>query len=200
MAVILVVERDPNDAQIISDSLRSEGWSVEVADGADAALRSASADAPRLVLVAAGLADTNEIVTAFARRRGGPGVIVLRGSGEMMPTDADAWLQKPVFVDELRETVRDQLRAASLPGQESRAERAASSKPLTSADIFADVLAEVEAEVGWPPALGAQKSPAAVPPSRPPLQSQPQPQPQPQPRLPPQPQPPPQPPAPAPQP
>ena len=71
MAVILVVEHDPNDAQRISDALRAEGWSVEITDGADSALRSAAADAPRLVLVAAGLADTSAVVAAFSRRRGG---------------------------------------------------------------------------------------------------------------------------------
>ncbi|MEM9554936.1 MAG: protein kinase [Acidobacteriota bacterium] len=143
--MILLVEQDAAYANRIAGSLRSSGFEVEVVAGRASALASVAERQPSLVVVSGTLPGSRELLARFAARRGGPGSIVILPvtlATESRPEDyeADDILPKPFSDQDLLEVVARRLRAqtagstADLGGQ------------LTSADIFGDVLAEVEAE------------------------------------------------------
>ena len=169
MSVILVAEEDAGSAEQIAGLLRSGGWSVETAASHAAALRAAAARQPALLLASADLAEAPSLLAAFSRRRGGPGAIALvprSAAGQASAEDyrADDLLAKPCSPETLERTIRrflsrsppaaaasdvsrsDVSRSDVSRSDVSAAEAAQDGRQLTSADIFGDVLAEVEAE------------------------------------------------------
>jgi serine/threonine protein kinase/DNA-binding response OmpR family regulator len=159
MSVILVAEQDASYAERIADALRTEGWTVEAVGSRAAALERAAAVRPRLLLANANLPESRALLGAFSRAQGGPGAVVLVPVGrvhEVSAADyrADELLAKPFSDDDLKRTVRSYLerhRAPAPPAATSATAETAGagetdSQQLTSADIFGDVLAEVEAE------------------------------------------------------
>jgi len=149
--VILVAEQDASYAERIADALRAEGWAVEAVGSRAAALERAAAVNPRLLLANANLPESRALLGAFSRARGGPGAVVLVPVGrvhEVSAADyrADELLAKPFSDDDLKRTVRSCLERPRAPEAETTGATESDSRQLTSADIFGDVLAEVEAE------------------------------------------------------
>lgn len=150
MSVILVAEQDAGVAEQIATVLESEGWTAEVVASRDAAFHAAATSKPRLLLASATLPEASSLLAAFSRQRGGPGAIVLvpaalAGRASAAEFHADLLLASPASDDDLKATVRSCLQvtaAAPKPILEPQA----SGQQLTSAEIFGDVLAEVEAE------------------------------------------------------
>lgn len=153
MSVILVLEQDAGYAGRISSVLRAAGHEVHVVQNLDHALQIAAARPPQLLLASGSNAGAADLLDRFARRRGGPGSVVLLPSTlaeQVQAADyrADEILTKPFTESDLHAMARRFLTASPAP-QPSAAQK----NQLTSADIFGDVLAEVEAE--------AQKSAAS---------------------------------------
>jgi len=175
MTSILVVEHEGRYIERIQDALASEGWSPRFVAGRPEALRAAASEAPSLVLVNAELPGAPELLGTFARRNGGPGAVALvaeQAAGGEARADADEVLAKPFTDQQLRLVVRRGLAAAAAgggrpgPGAARTAARAAGDgaeeRKLTSAEIFGDVLAEIESEIsGHAPAAAAAERPAA---------------------------------------
>ena len=138
MSVILVVEQDTAYANRISSVLRTAGRQVEITTDIPSA--EALPVRPGLVLVSGTLPDAPRLLGNFHSSKGAGSVVVLPISlaGQVDPRqyNADRVLPKPFSDEELLGIVGQLLPIDSgLPqGQ------------LTSADIFGDVLAEVEAE------------------------------------------------------
>jgi serine/threonine protein kinase/CheY-like chemotaxis protein len=158
MSLILVAEPESRHVQRIRDALSPEGFRVLTVSGPEAAFAAARDEEPRLVLVSSQAPGAEELVRAFARRTGGPGVIALLSETEPVPEGdhplpADRWLSKPFTEGDLRMAVRQ---AIAQPG-DGAAPSAPSSAPafaapaddgqLTSEDIFGDLVAEVESEI-----------------------------------------------------
>ncbi|HSF40854.1 MAG TPA: protein kinase, partial [Thermoanaerobaculia bacterium] len=161
MPSILVVEQEPRYVERINSALRAEGWSVRVVSEADQALLWAASEAPDLVLVNAGTPGAESLWGSFSRSAGGPGVLGLVSEGQARPGGADDVLAKPFSDQDLVLAARRALLSRrqppagpAVPAQEQK---------LTSADIFGDVLAEVEGDGG------GLSGPALAPPPRPPL-------------------------------
>jgi len=149
MSLILVVEQEGRYVERIQDVLTAEGWQIQVVDGRSSALQAAAAAAPQLVLVSIDIGEAGQLLDQFSRHRGGPGSVALvpeaqAGRITAQELGADDLLNKPFTDQDLRLTVRRTLSSA----RESKPNAAGgrSGKQLTSADIFADVLAEVEEE------------------------------------------------------
>ncbi len=147
MSVILVAEQDAGFVRQIVSALRSEGWTTRPVDSRAAALRSADAEMPSLVLASSTLPEAAQLLGAFARSRGGPGSVVLVAEGDAggvsaADYQADGMLTKPCSDEDLRQAVRQCL---SVSAPESPPPKRIT-RQLTSAEIFGDVLAEVEAE------------------------------------------------------
>ncbi|HSF42024.1 MAG TPA: protein kinase, partial [Thermoanaerobaculia bacterium] len=162
MPSILVVEQEPRYVERINSALRAEGWSVRVVSEADQALLWAASEAPDLVLVNAGTPGVESLWGSFSRSAGGPGVLGLVPEGEARPGGADDVLAKPFSDQDLVLAARRALLSRrqppagpAVPVQEHK---------LTSADIFGDVLAEVEGDE-----RGLSGPELAPPPPRPPV-------------------------------
>lgn len=139
MSVILVVEQDTAYANRIASVLRTAGRQAEIAGDVEAAEQLAVR--PDLVLVSGTLPNAPGLLGQFSTNRGGPGSVValpISLAGQVAPSQyqADRVLPKP-FSDEELLSIVGQL----LPSPAELAQG-----QLTSADIFGDVLAEVEAE------------------------------------------------------
>ena len=165
MSLILVVEPENRYIERISDALGADGWKVQAVPGHDEALAAVASQSPDLILVSAQAPGAERVVSAFSRRAGGPGVLVLLAEGEEANGrfGAEDRLGKPFTAQELRLAVK---RAAAVR-REAAAPAAVDGPKLTSRQIFGDLLAEVEDEVS-----GAHKTiepPAApAPPAAPP--------------------------------
>ncbi len=151
-SAILVVERDAGYAEQIALALQADGFLVEIAGSSDAALRLAAERAPRLVLASATLPSVKDVLAKFSRRSGGPGAIVMVPvtlMGEVSAQDflADELLSKPFADQDLRDLVKSCLATGKESGVYPLLPHPfEDTQQLTSADIFGDVLAEVEAE------------------------------------------------------
>ncbi len=159
MSLILVVEPENRYIERISDALGADGWKVQAVPGHDEALAAVASQSPDLILVSAQAPGAERVVSAFSRRAGGPGVLVLLAEGEEANGrfGAEDRLGKPFTAQELRLAVK---RAAAVR-REAAAPAAVDGPKLTSRQIFGDLLAEVEDEVS-----GAHKTiepPAALP-------------------------------------
>ncbi|HSK76960.1 MAG TPA: TonB family protein [Thermoanaerobaculia bacterium] len=161
MPSILVVEQEPRYVERINSALRAEGWSVRVVSEADQALLWAASEAPDLVLVNAGTPGAESLWGSFSRSAGGPGVLGLVPEGQARPGGADDVLAKPFSDQDLVLAARRALLSRRQPPAGPAAP--VQEHKLTSADIFGDVLAEVEGDGG------GLSGPALAPPPRPPL-------------------------------
>ena len=172
MALILVVEQEGRYIERIRDALGSEGWRSQVVSGHPEALRAASSEAPSLVLVNSELEGATGVYATFARSNGGPGVVAMvpeRQAGESSSgrLAVDEVLAKPFTDQELRLVVRRILsgarQAAAGKPAISPAAAAGVEAKLTSAQIFGDLVLEIESEIA--DARSAAAGPAApVPP------------------------------------
>jgi serine/threonine protein kinase/CheY-like chemotaxis protein len=165
MSSILVVEPEPRYSERIHAALGADGWSIRLVDSA-AAQQAATAERPDLILISAAVPNAESLASLFGRRAGGPGVVGLLPESEpFAEIGADDHLNKPFTDQELRQVVQRNVRRAG------PAPAAAPPPPvmLTSADIFGDVLAEVEADLPTEalPALPAPPPPAQAAPPRP---------------------------------
>jgi serine/threonine protein kinase len=184
MSSILIVEHEGRYIERIQDALTSEGWQPRFVAGRPEALRAAASEEPSLVLINAELPGAPELLRTFARRNGGPGSVALVaehvGDDEAGRLEADEVLSKPFTDQDLRLVVRRGLsrtrdggRGAAPVSREPRDGPQPDAIPvegllddggdmLTSADIFGDVLAEVEAEVDGEAGDGGDESAAAA--------------------------------------
>jgi TonB family protein len=161
MPSILVVEQEIRYLDQIQEALASEGYKVRVVDSQAAALQAAASEAPDLVLVNTSLPGMEALASSFSRSAGGPGVVALlaetaaqSGTGGV---EADELLAKPFSTADLRALVRRLLATRREPT--AAIPVAGSGQKLTSRDIFGDMLAEVESEVGSSPARPAARPP-----------------------------------------
>ena len=161
MSVILVVDRDADRVERISAALRHDGLSVTTAASRAEAMHSAEARAPALLLASSTLPEANALLADFSRRSGGPGAVVMVEDRGASPEDfqADLMLAEPFTDDELRRLVQQCLK----PAADARpdAPDSGNAEQLTSADIFGDVLAEVEAEARGTRPTAATRKPSA---------------------------------------
>ncbi|MEL7060165.1 MAG: protein kinase [Acidobacteriota bacterium] len=163
MSAILVVEQDAGYSQRISGSLRAAGFQVATATNREAARLAALAEPPSLILMSGLLPGSRELLSQFSRRQGGPGSVVLlpvtvaeQASPEQF--GADHLMSKPYADEDLLALVSRALRGSETTGG------GADVGQLTSAEIFGDVLAEVEAEVQAPRAPGRTDTASTSPP------------------------------------
>ena len=195
MALILVVEQEGRYIERIRDALGAEGWRSQVVSGHPEALRAASSEAPSLVLVNSELEGAGGVFATFARSNGGPGVVAmvperLAAESASVRLAADEVLAKPFTDQDLRLVVRRVLSGTRQPGRPpvppapagADAGAKADAK-FTSAQIFGDLVQEIENEIaGAPPetpesaASPASPAPAA---SSPVVAEAPPPQPEP---------------------
>ena len=149
MPVILVVEQDANNAERIRDVLLSSGFNVDTVGSLAEALSRAQTRAPSLLIARSDASEAADLFAAFSRRSGGPGSIAIVGADAAAAEDspADETLAEPFSDDDLLQRVRHCLDAAPRR-QAATPSPSLGSEQLTSADIFGDVLAEVEAEAG----------------------------------------------------
>jgi CheY-like chemotaxis protein len=156
MSSILVVEPEPRYSERIHAALGADGWRIRVENDPEQALRIASAERPDLVLLSAEVPGAQGLASSLARSAGGPGVIGLLSESDSGTSTigADDHLSKPFTDQELRQAVQRNARSAGTPK---------ANVMLTSADIFGDVLAEVEADSAAEAPLTAPPAPAAPP-------------------------------------
>ena len=163
MAVILVVEPDQSFAQRLDEALKGNGWSIAILADREAALSRAAQQAPDLVLVDSAVPGATELLAKFAARAGGPGSMVLVPSPLGARKDAadfraDALITKPFSDDDLRDRVRNWLTRDALP---DGSDPTATDDRLNSRELFADILAEVEADFDILPERAAELDPAS---------------------------------------
>ena len=152
MPLILVVEQGEGVLERVLGALGPEGWRVVRAHGVTDAMGKVASEAPDLFLVSTAVERAQDILGPFARLRGGPGTLALipEQPPEQLPEQAaggdfgaDGILREPFADDDLRDAVSRILRGADRrPSQPPGAEE----PKLTSADIFGELVAEVEKE------------------------------------------------------
>ena len=140
MSLIVVIEQDGSRAKEVSAALAAEGWSVETCTDLDVAVRVVAGKSPQLV-VAGERSVTTQVVQQFSRSQGGPGLLVI--GGEI--AGADGSVAGDATDEQVRLAVRRCLSTLSRKAVQQAAKDAAlSGNQLTSADIFGDLLDEVE--------------------------------------------------------
>jgi TonB family protein len=169
MPSILVVEQENRYLDQIQEALVSEGYKVRVVGSQAAALQEAASEAPDLVVVNTSLPGMEALASSFSRSAGGPGVVALLSEAAAQSgtggVEADELLAKPFSTADLRALVRRLLTTRREPT--TAIPVAGSGQKLTSRDIFGDMLAEVESEVGSSPARPAARPPGLPTPARP---------------------------------
>ena len=176
MASILVVGQEQRSLERFHRVLSAEGWRVRVAQGRAQALQAAALEPPDLVLAGAEIPGAEELVNAFRRSAGGPGIVVVMGEGGSPAGPAvlgDDRLRQPFGDQDLVAAVRRMLAARRDPGNQASAAQLPQTVRLTSQEIFGDVLAEVEGQfsaagLAAPAAGGAPGGRTAGPPAAPP--------------------------------
>jgi len=168
MSLILVVEAEGRYVERIRDALTSEGWRTRAVGQRSEALQAAASEAPNLVLVSTGVDGASALIDAFARRNGGPGVVAVveeaaAGGASAEGVGADDLLTKPFTDQDLRLTVRRGLAAATRPASPRPAAAGGGDGKLTSAEIFGDLVAEVEGELARAEAEGTAGDVPAAP-------------------------------------
>ncbi len=156
MPLILVVEQDEGVLERVLGALGPEGWRVVHARGVTEAMGRVASEAPDLFLVSTAVERAEDILGPFARLRGGPGTLALipeqsltqspeqlAGGSSPAGFGADGVLSEPFADADLREAVSRILRGAD----RRRSQQPGAEEPkLTSADIFGELVAEVEKE------------------------------------------------------
>lgn len=119
---VLVVDDEPKIIEVVGDYLRSAGFSVTTAANGEAAVASARARPPDLVVLDLGLPDLDGLDVARELRRGSPApIIMLTARGEEtdrvlgLELGADDYLVKPFSPRELLARVRAVLRRTEGP-------------------------------------------------------------------------------------
>lgn len=138
-------------------ALSVHGWWVTVVSDRQSSMRASADQAPDLVLVESGLLGAGELVDTFASAAGGPGLILLGASEEAWSERADELLATPVDTQHLVPAVR---RLLETPRPVPAGAPIAAEQRLTAAEIFAEVLHEVEHGVAEPASVA---KPAGAP-------------------------------------
>ena len=148
MSSILIVEDDPQMLRAVSINLRARNYSVTAVNSGVAALRSAAANPPDLVILDLGLPDMDGVeVVAGLRGWTTIPIIVLsardaqRDKVNALDVGADDYLTKPFGMDELLARVRAALRRAQPDPQ----------APVVTTDAFTiDLAAKRASRQGTP--------------------------------------------------
>ncbi len=167
--LILVVESESRHAERAKDGLGSDGWRVEIASSCPDAATVAAMRSPQLVVVNAELPGARDLLRRFARSHGGPGAVALLPEVPSVAAteaahEADESLAKPFQESTLRQVARRVLTA----DRSAKTHDDATTRRLTSHELFGDLLAEVENEtVPQAPAALPVSEASQAPPARP---------------------------------
>lgn len=144
--MILVAVRDAQQRESLRAALHREGWQVSVVGSLDSAYRMAADQAPQLVVLDCELPGSEELVKVFARRHGGPGILLLAdAAGQRLSTAADAVVARQVDGDELVASVRLCLAAPRPAASTSTAVTGA--RRWTAEELFGEILEDLDAAV-----------------------------------------------------
>jgi two-component system, OmpR family, response regulator len=121
-ARVLVVDDEPNIADVISMALRFEGFQVETAGSGSAALRGATAFRPHLIVLDVMLPDFDgfEVARRLGERRAGTPILYLTARDATedkvrgLTLGGDDYVTKPFSVEELIARIRSILRRVGL--------------------------------------------------------------------------------------
>jgi two-component system, OmpR family, response regulator len=124
---VLVVDDEPNIADVISMALRFEGFRVETAGSGRAALRGASAFRPHLIVLDVMLPDFDgfEVARRLGERRAGTPIVFLTARDTTedkvrgLTLGGDDYVTKPFSVEELMARIRTILRRAGMDQDQS---------------------------------------------------------------------------------
>ena len=163
---VLVVTRQAATGELVRQTLGAEGWWVTAVADRETAVRSASDQAPQLVVIDGSVDEATEVVRFFASRHGGPGALLLasgNGTTGAAAADADAVLPREPEAEELAATARRLLKQPqSAPADALPTPGAV----LNAQDIFGDLLAEMERGDGPgepPPVPAVDTRPMVIP-------------------------------------
>jgi two-component system, OmpR family, response regulator len=123
---VLVVDDEPNIADVISMALRFEGFEVETADSGRGALRGATAFRPHLIVLDVMLPDFDgfEVARRLGERRGSTPIVFLTARDTTedkvrgLTLGGDDYVTKPFSVEELMARIRTILRRAGIDRDE----------------------------------------------------------------------------------
>jgi two-component system KDP operon response regulator KdpE len=124
MIRILVVDDEPQILRTLRINLRARGYEVDTAGDGAAALRTAAATNPDLVVLDLGLPDMDgaDVIRGLRARSAAP-IIVLSGRAgsadkvAALDTGADDYVTKPFGVEELLARIRAATRRSTAPAQ-----------------------------------------------------------------------------------
>lgn len=158
---VLVVTRDAAVGELVRQSLGAEGWWVTAVSDRETAVRSASGQAPQLVVIDGAVDAAADLVRFFAARHGGPGALLLAATDESDPVaagavEADAVLPRCPDAETLAVAAR---RLLSEPQPSPDEELPTPGQVLNAQDIFGDLLLEMES----PSPGGPQAATVALP-------------------------------------
>ncbi len=156
-ATILVVDDEPEILRAVRAGLTAQGYRVQTATDGDDALRSASADAPDLVILDVMLPGRTDGLEVCRRLREWSQVPILmlsalgqeRQKVAALDAGADDYLTKPFGMDELTARVRAALRRAR--GAKPAAETAAFVWGDLSVDYTRRLVTKAESEIKMTP-------------------------------------------------
>ncbi len=117
-AKILVVDDDENIRKTLSTILKNEGYAVDVAQNGNEAIKKAETSAYNVALIDIRLPDMEGIELLTKMKNAVPktrkiiitGYPTLKNAVAAVNKNADAYLMKPVDIDKLLETIREQLK------------------------------------------------------------------------------------------
>jgi len=117
-AKILVVDDDENIRKTLSTILKNEGYLVDVAQSGSEAIKKTEASAYNVALIDIRLPDMEGIEILTKMKNAVPktrkiiitGYPTLKNAIAAVNKNADAYLMKPVDIDKLLETIREQLK------------------------------------------------------------------------------------------
>jgi serine/threonine-protein kinase len=162
--MILVAVRDAPRREAIRAALAHEGWLVSVVGSLDSAFRMAADHAPRLVVLDSGLPGSDDLVDVFARANGGPGILLVGEPADGLRLQVDAVVDRDV---DQRDLVGAVKRCLDAPRPEGRKPRQDGSRRWTSAELFGEILEDLDAAVAAVELRGDEEAP----PERSPLES-----------------------------
>lgn len=160
MSLILVVDTEARAIERIRDALSSQpGFRVSPTEDSARALQLAATTPPDLALVNIEIDGAEVLLSTFARKNGGSGVVALlperRGhEAQSFARRCEGVLVKPFSEQELRLAVNRGLGHRDTPERPSDS----SNRKLTSADIFGDLLAEFQSEAAAPTRPNAERA------------------------------------------
>jgi DNA-binding response OmpR family regulator len=121
---ILLAERDPNSAKLANYFLKTEGYDVVVAMGADAAEAAFRDGKPELAIIDLLISDGMGLALCRKIKEAGHtrilAVSTLSRRQAALDAGADAFLQKPLDPLQLVSTVRDILRTSVVTARQKR--------------------------------------------------------------------------------